>query len=68
MIGGDYGELIRNGVVSWTGSVQAQIEVVGWARLHAAETGHTVKMRHYMSMEFDASEMDADMWRALTGG
>lgn len=68
-ITGGYGETIRNGVMSWTGSAQAQVEVMAWARGHVQEEPtHTVTVNHYMSLDFDASEMDKDIWKAITGG
>jgi len=65
---GDYGERIHNGVMSWSGSVQAQIEVMNWAKSHADETGHTITVRHYISLDVEANEMDAEVWRKLTSG
>lgn len=65
----DYGGVIRNGVMSWTGSTQAQVEVMGWAQQHVREEPtHRVKVNHYMTLDFDATEMDHDLWRAITGG
>jgi len=68
MLDEEWGATIHNGVMSWTGSVQAQVEVMAWARKHVQETAHEVKVRHYMSVDYDASEMDLSIWRALTGG
>ena len=66
--GEDYGETIHNGVMSLNGSVQAQVEVMTWAKQHAIETTHDVKVTHYIHMEFNATEMDRKVWEAITGG
>lgn len=66
--GTDYGELIRNGVMSWTTSVQAQVEVVEWAKGHAIDTGHAVMVSRYITYPVMFDHIAPEIITAVNGG
>lgn len=69
MIGEDYGQTIYTGVVSIDASVQAQVEVVEWARIHAlVHEGHQVRVTRYVTFDVGVDTVDPEIWKLFSEG